>query len=284
MPRPLEGPKPRLVAPDGAVDTHIHFYYPPYGPQPGGPPPPEEATIEHYQKVQSRLGVYRAVVVQANVHQLDNSCILDAVRRMGLDNARAVVAVTPDVSDADLEAMTAQGARGARIMELPGGAVGMDQALAVAERVKPFDWHVIVQFDGRDFESHMPVLEKLPGPFILDHIGKFLEPVATDSAAFTAMLRLLDRGDVYVKLSAPYETSKSGAPDYADTGALAKRLAEHAPDRMLWASNWPHFSVTGERWPDDARMLDLLLDWAPDPALQKKILVDNPNRLYGFDA
>jgi D-galactarolactone isomerase len=96
------------------------------------------------------------------------------------------------------------------------------------------------------------------------------------------MLRLVERGNCYVKLSAPYETSKVGPPTYADVGALAKALVKAAPERMLWASNWPHVSVTRENYPDDANLLDLLLEWAPDDAVIHKILVDNPARLYGF--
>ena len=117
---------------------------------------------------------------------------------------------------------------------------------------------------------------------MIDHTGKFLEPVSTDSESFAALLRLVDTGRCWVKLSAPYETSKTGAPKYEDVGRLARALVKHAPERMLWASNWPHPSAREPAPPEDAELLELLLDWAPDEAVRQKILADNPAQLYGF--
>jgi D-galactarolactone isomerase len=150
----------------------------------------------------------------------------------------------------------------------------------LAARVQPFGWHSIVQFDGREFPEHVEQIRRLPGRFIIDHVGKFLEPVPPTHPAFKAMLGLLDTGRCWVKLSAPYEVSKTGGPRYEDVGALAKELVRAAPERMLWASNWPHPSVPKEKRPDDADLLDLLLEWAPDDATRRKILVENAAALY----
>ncbi len=117
---------------------------------------------------------------------------------------------------------------------------------------------------------------------MIDHTGKFLEPVAPEDAAFKILLGLVDNGRTYVKLSAPYEVSKVGPPHYDDVGALAKALVRAAPERMLWASNWPHPSAPVDRKPDDAALLDVLLDWVADEGTRRRILVDNPARLYGF--
>lgn len=117
---------------------------------------------------------------------------------------------------------------------------------------------------------------------MIDHIGKFLEPVSTDHPSFRCMLRLVETGNVWVKLAAAYETSKTGAPAYEDVGRLAKALVKAAPERMLWASNWPHAQAHKFGYPDDAALLDLLLDWAPAAADRQRILVDNPAELYGF--
>ncbi|MGE3147232.1 MAG: amidohydrolase family protein, partial [Pseudorhodoplanes sp.] len=114
------------------------------------------------------------------------------------------------------------------------------------------------------------------------HVGKFLEPVPVEDANFQALLRLVGEGRTYVKLAAPYETSKLGPPTYDDVGALAKALVRAAPERMLWASNFPHPSAPADNKPDDALLLDMLLDWVPDEATRRKILADNPARLYGF--
>jgi len=117
---------------------------------------------------------------------------------------------------------------------------------------------------------------------VIDHVGKFLEPVPPDHDAFKSLLRLVDTGRCWVKLSAAYETSKRGAPHYEDVGELAKALVKAAPERMLWASNWPHPQEPRDAMPDDADLLDILLEWAPDDAVRRKILADNPAELYGF--
>jgi D-galactarolactone isomerase len=153
---------------------------------------------------------------------------------------------------------------------------------AVMARVQPHGWHANIQLDGRELPKYEAQIKRLAGKFVIDHTGKFLEPVAVDHAAFKALLRLVDTGRCWVKLSAPYETSKSGAPKYEDVGRLAKALVKHAPERMLWASNWPHPSARKPAPPQDEDLLDLLADWAPDAGVQKRILADNPAELYCF--
>lgn len=279
--RILTGAPPRLKAPAGTTDTHMHFYDSRYTTIPGTPTP-GDASVEDYRQVRAWLGIERTVVVQPNAYGDDNSLTLDSVAALGIDNARAVVVVKPGLPEAELDRMTKAGARGARIMGLLGGTVGLDQLDAVAAMIAPFGWHPIVQFNGRDFPQHEAQLARLPGPFVIDHIGKYIDPVSTDDAAFTSLLKLLDTGRCYVKISAPYETSLTGKPTYADVGALAKALIAHAPDRMLWATNWPHAQAAKFGYPDEAGLFDLLLDWAPDETAIRKMLVDNPARLYGF--
>ena len=121
---------------------------------------------------------------------------------------------------------------------------------------------------------------RLPCDLVIDHNGKFLEPVAIDSPAFQSLVRVLDKGNSWVKLSAPYETSKTGAPTYDDVSVIARELVRRFPDRCLWASNWPHPGRNPP--PSDAALYELLSSWAPDAAVRRKILVDNPARLYGF--
>ena len=151
----------------------------------------------------------------------------------------------------------------------------------MAARITPLGWHINCQMDGCDFPLHAARLRALPTPLVIDHIGKFLSPVTTAHAAYRAMCTLLDSGRVWVKLSAPYESSQAGPPAYGDIAALASALARDFPERCLWASNWPHPNRVPR--PDDQAMLDLLPGWAPDAAVRQRILVDNPKSLYGFE-
>lgn len=278
---PLDGPKPNLTAPKGAVDTHIHFFDGRYPGAPGGPPPLADCTPQDYRQVQARLGIEKLVIVQSNAYQFDNRATLDSLDIFGAD-ARAVICIHGTESDAELQALHDRGVRGVRIMDLPGGALPLNRAPEIAERIAPFGWHVITQFDGRGLEEHAEILARIQGDYVIDHTAKYLEPVSTDHPAFHALLRLVDKGNCHVKLSAFYETSKSGPPYYDDVGKLARALIAHAPDRMVWASNWPHVGRTSENYPDDANQLDCLGQWTRDETVLRKILVDNPRRLYDF--
>jgi len=259
----------------------MHFYDQAVPSAPGGPPLPGHHTVPMYRELQQRLGLSRVIVVQPNAYQDDNRVALAALKEFG-DSARAVAVVSESVSDAELERLTKAGVRAQRIFHLPWGAVRLERMSAVMARVHPFGWHANIQLDGRELPKFEEQIRHLPGKFVIDHIGKFLEPVLPEEEAFRSLLRLLDTGRCWVKLSAPYETSKSGAPKYEDVGRFAKALVKHAPERMLWASNWPHPSAPKNKMPDDADLVDLLLDWAPDDATRKKILVDNPAELYRF--
>lgn len=269
---------PKLAAPPGTTDTHMHIYDTRFPAAPGGPPLPGHFPVEAYREMQGRLGIARAVVVQPNAYVDDNRCTLEAIAKLGA-NARGVAVVKPGVDDAELERLTRGGIRAIRFMTLPGGALGWDVMDELAARVQAFGWHSIVQLDGRLLPEREAQIRRLPGNFIIDHVGKFLEPVAPVHEGFQSLLRLVDTGRCWVKLSAPYEVSRTGAPLYEDVGALAKALVRAAPERMLWASNWPHPSAPRDRIPEDADLLDLLLEWAPDEATRRKILVENPAAL-----
>ena len=266
--------------PAGACDTHMHFYDA-KAPAAPGTFLPGNFSVADYRAVQKRLGLERVIVVQPNAYADDNTVTLSSIRSLG-KNAKGVAVVKPGVADAELERLTQAGICAVRIMTLHGGLLGFDVMDEVMARVHPFGWHANLQFDGRDLPRCEAQIRRLPGKFVIDHTGKFLEPVSPDSREFRSLLSLVDTGRCWVKLSAPYETSKSGAPKYEDVGRLAKALVRHAPERMLWASNWPHPSARKPVPPDDAALLELLSDWAPDAAVQKKILADNPAELYSF--
>lgn len=280
-----ETDRPKLEAPPGACDCHMHFYGPPdrypIAPTASFAPPP--ASVADYRALQARLGLERVVVVQPTAYATDNRCTLDAVAALGAA-ARAVVVVDPGASEAELQRLTDAGARGIRFHMLQGGVLPWAILEEMAARVHAFGWHVQLQLDGRLLPEREAVLRRLPGTLVIDHIGRFLQLVPADHDAFRCLLRLVESGRVWIKLSAPYETSRTGPPRYDDVGALARQLVQAAPERMLWASNWPHPGQTGARRPNDALLLDLLLDWAPDEDTRRRILTLNPAALYGFPA
>ncbi len=272
---------PRLKAPAGACDTHIHFYDHRYPLAPTATMDPPDASVADYLKLRKRLGIARTVVVQPTAYGTDNRCTLEAVSEMG-DSARGVVVVDDSVTDGELERLTKAGARGLRFHMLAGGVLPWDLLERMSARVREFGWLVQLQCDGRQFPDREATIRAAPGTIIIDHIGKFLEPVPVDHPSFRALLRLLGRDNIYLRLAGAYEVSKTGAPGYDDVGALAKAAIRAHPEKIVWASNWPHVGAPKGNKPDDAAMLDLLLDWAPDEAVRQKLLVDTPARLYGF--
>ncbi len=270
----------KIHVPKGACDTHMHFYDQAV---PGAPGTflPGHFPVEDYRVLQKRLGLERVIVVQPNAYRDDNRVTLNAIKAIG-KNAKGVAVVTPGVDDGELDRLTKAGICALRIMTLHGGTLGFDVMDQVMARVHPFGWHANIQLDGRELPQYESQIKRLPGKFVIDHTGKFLEPVDIDSQPFRSLLNLVETGRCWVKLSAPYETSKTGGPKYQDVGRLAKALVKKAPERMLWASNWPHPSVPKAKRPADEDLLDLLLDWAPIENDRKKILVGNPAELYGF--
>lgn len=277
---PSNDTPPRLKAPPGTADTHMHIYnsrYPTAGTAAFTPP---DALVSAYLKVRMRLDIERTVVVQPSTYGTDNRCTLEAIAALG-PSARGVVVVDQTISDAELEQMTKLGVRGTRFHMMEGGALPWDILETMAARVGNFGWHVQLQLDGRTLPDHEALLKRLPGRLVIDHVGKFMEPVPVDHPAFRLLLKLVESGRTYVKLSAPYNWSKSGPPNYSDVGRLATALAKAAPERMLWATNWPH-PMPNTPIPDDAWVLDMMLEWIPDETTRNKAFVDNPARLYGF--
>jgi D-galactarolactone isomerase len=277
----MTGNAARPVVPDGACDTHLHVYdaRTPLAPT-ATSTPPAEATAAHYRALRERLGLSRAVIVQPSVYGTDNRATLDGIKALGSATTRGVAVVDAEVGEAELAALTDAGMRGARFLMLPGGAIGWDQLDRIAAKVQGFGWHVQLQMDGRRLGECIAQIRSWPGRIVIDHVGKFLEPVPVDDPAFGLLLDLVATGRVWVKLSAPYEVSKSGPPHYEDVGRLAKALVKAAPERMLWASNWPHPGMAVR--PDEAALLDLLGEWAGSDDERRRILVDNPAELYGF--
>jgi D-galactarolactone isomerase len=274
----------KFATPAGACDCHTHIYdldrFPLAATATFGPP---QATWDEYSAMQRKLGLQRAVLVQPTGYGYDTRCLLDALERAG--GSAVGIAVAPvETPMPALRDLHRAGVRGVRFMMIPGsgGLLTWEVLEAYAAKLADLDWVLNLQLDGRDLAQFEARLRALPCRISIDHIGKFLEPVAVDHPGFRALLRLLEEGRTWVKISAPYETSKVGPPFYDDVSVLASALVAASPQRCLWASNWPH--PGRDPRPDDADMLALLAHWAPDEKTRHAILVDNPAELYGFGA
>lgn len=241
-----------------------------------------DAPVSEYRMLQQRLGLERVVVVQPTAYGRDNRCTLEAIAELG-QVARGIAVVDTAVTDAELEALTRGGIRGVRFRMLDQPELPWEMLEEMAARIAGFGWHIQFQMDGRDLATRAPLLASLASEVVIEHIGKFLEPVGVDHPGFVALLELLDSGRAWVKLSGAYMTSRSGPPRYEDVSVLARALVRHAPERMVWASNWPHpIAAHGGETPDDQQLLALLADWAPDRAVRDCTLAANPARLYRF--
>jgi len=264
----------------GACDSHVHIYDQRYPVSSSAVLTPPDASVVEYRAVQAELGLDRVVFVQPTTYGLDNRCQLEAVAQLG-DAARAVVVVDDTTTDNELARLTSQGARGARFQMLPGGAVPWEIMHPVAELIAGHGWHIQLQLNGRQLAERLEALLALPTPIVVDHVGRFMPPVEPGHPAFGALLTLLDTGRCWVKLSAPYESTHEGAPAYPSVATLAHRLVKHAPERMLWATNWPHPGQVDP--PTPAQVANLRDGWLPTDALRRQVLVDNPAEVYGFD-
>ena len=262
----------------GACDCHVHIYEDQYPLIPNVAVIPPHSPVSAYRAVQQALGLERAVIVQPTGYGFDNSCSLAALAELG-ESARGIALIARDAPDTEIQRLHDGGMRGVRYMML-GGVLPWESLEPMAVRLENFGWMINLQLDGRKLPEHEEVLKRLPCKLVIDHNGKFLEPVSPDHPSFQSLLRVLDTGRAWVKLSAPYETSKTGAPGYDDVSLLARTLAEKFPERCLWASNWPH--PGRQPVPSDVALYELLFSWTGSDATRQKILVDNPAQLYGF--
>lgn len=274
--------RPYLTAPPNACDCHMHIYDRRFPPSPHWKKSPPEAPVETYRLFQKRIGTTRTVVVTPSTYGIDNRCTLDALVQLG-EMGRGVAVVDTSVSDSELRFMADHGVCGIRVNFVSPQSWGIttpDMLETLARRVHALDWHVQLLMHGDQIAAIESILHRLPTPVVIDHLGRLPQPQGTEHQGFGAILRLLDKGKTWVKLSGAYLDTKTGAPSYNDVSKVAQAFVKTAPERMVWGSDWPH--PTEEEKPDDAVLFDLLADWAPNQGIINKILVDNPVDLYGF--
>ena len=280
--------------PRGACDCHVHVFDPshyPYVSERAYTPP--EASVADLRDLQAALRFDRVVIVQPSVYGIDNSCTLDAIRRLGA-RARGVAVIGKSTPAAALDEMAASGVRGVRLnFETAGESdpTAIKRHLdAVSEQLRGRNWHVQFNTNLSVVAALKDHLAALPFPVVLDHFARAKAALGASQPGFEALLELVKSGRAYVKISAAYRISEK-APDFPDAPPIAQAIVAANPDRVVWGSNWPHPGRGRTRtdiappYPnDDGLLLNQLPKWVPDAATRRKILVDNPARLYGFEA
>jgi len=274
---------PRFKIPPGATDTHFHIFgpddkYPLVADRRFTPP---QASVASYVHLHKTLGLSRAVLVQPSSYGTDNRRQLDAAREMDFPT-RVIVVVPPAIGDREMAELYRQGARAVRFIPTQPGGLPLAQLEQYAERLAGMGWHLQLMLAPAHLIELAPRLQKLRCDFVIDHMGDILAAQGTAQPAFQALLRLLDSGRCWTKLSAGYHASQL-EPPYPDAIPLAHALVKTRPDRLLWGTDWPHANLMGPM-PNSTEFLDLMLDWVPDEATRNRILVDNPARLYGFSS
>ncbi|WP_366931803.1 amidohydrolase family protein [Paraburkholderia xenovorans] len=272
-----------LKMPADATDCHHHIYDHRYPLAPGATLKPGDATVDDYRRLQQRLGTSRNVVIQPSSYSTDNRLLLDSITAFG-GQARGVAVVDDKVSDDELEKLHRSGVRGIRFNVVVPGPVTLAMIEPLAHRIAPMHWHVQVNASADTILSARAMWSSLPCPVVFDHLSHIPEPHALTHPTFYLVRDLLVQRKAYVKLTGFYNESIVGAPTYADSVAVASAYTSAAPQQVVWGSDWPHPTEQPlRRIPDDALLLDLLAGVAPDPAILRRILVDNPAELYGFD-
>jgi len=278
---PLPAIAPATFAmPPGACDTHAHVIgdgvrYPYVADRSFTPPPaPEDA----YLSMLRGVGAERGVLVQISVHGTDNRYLLEVLQRHP-DPLRGVAVVSSDVSDRELETLHAAGVRGTRLNVLYGGGVGFDEMERLTARIAELGWHLQLLMDVRHLPELMPRLQRLPVPCVFDHMGHMPVSEGLAHPGLQALVHGLQHHGWWAKLSGAYRISDQFGT-YDDVTPWAQALIQAAPDQLIWGSDWPH--VTTPRMPDTGTLRNLLPKWAPDAGMRRRILVDNPQRLYDF--
>lgn len=285
IPAPHPNPRPprRFSPPAGSCDAHCHVFGPaarfPFAAERAYTPP--DSGVDRFAHLQHRLGLERAVFVQASCHGTDNSAMVDALRRGGGRYA-GVAMIDESYTTSDIGRLHDVGVRGTRFNFVAhlGGAPDLDTFWRIVERVRPFGWHIVLHFDAADLPHHAELLDRMPCPYVIDHMGRVPVRDGIDQAPFRQLLGLMADERCWVKISGAERLTVDGAPPYDDVVPFARALIAAAPDRVLWGTDWPHPNV--RHMPDDGDLVDLLADFAPDPVIRHRILVRNPERLYDF--
>jgi predicted TIM-barrel fold metal-dependent hydrolase len=280
---PVKARKPGWTPPPGTTDCHMHIFGPAAKFAFAEPRDysPTDCLMPLYKEMCATVGIERTVVVHPSVYGFDNSCSEQAVRDLGR-SGRGVAVLPPDVAMSEVRRLHEIGFRGTRFNMVSAGGAPPAALEAMAAKIAEFGWHVQAFTTSAALAEMAPRYEKLPVQVVFDHIGG-ADPAlgGIEQPGFQALLRLLDTGRAWVKVSGAYRVDQDGAP-WLKAAPFAAKLIETAPDRVVWGTDWPHPHLKGRPMPNDGDLLDAIAAWTQDPIVRRKILVDNPARLYGF--
>lgn len=283
--------KPTVTPPPNSCDTHFHVF---------GPPDvfpflstheytPPAAPLEHYVKMLAIIGVQRAVVVQPSVHGLDNSATLDAVKKSA-GKFRGVARIDEQTPRSELQRLHDGGIRGVRfnLLDRPRGNIRIDVLDRCIEQIADFGWSVDLHIDMKNLLEHEKRIRAMPVPVVIDHIARVQPAQGPSQPGFRLLLELLKLSHVWVKVSGADKICETTVHEYfglpfIEVIPYAQAVIAVAPERIIWGTDWPHSNnFSPGQTPNDGDLIDLLAEFAPDEGIRKKILVDNPARLYGF--
>jgi predicted TIM-barrel fold metal-dependent hydrolase len=272
---------PRVALPPGACDAHCHVFGPadrfPYAPDRSYTPP--DAPVAALRALHRTLGVARAVIVQASCHGSDNTAMLDAIASSN-GAYRGIAIVDGGVTDGALATLDRGGVRGVRFNFVAhlGGAPDLEVFDRTLDRLGPLGWHVVLHLDAEDILTYLDRIRRIKVPFVIDHMGRVKASGGLDQKPFKMLLELMRNPLAWVKVCGPERVSSTGRP-FDDAIPFARALIEAAPDRVLWGTDWPHPNIAGDM-PNDGGLVDLFMRAIDDDALRRRVLVDNPTRLY----
>lgn len=268
-----------FAIPANACNTHLHIIDPAFPND--GKAAAQIGTVETYRALAEQLNLPRAVFVQAKPFALDNSCLLDAIQKFGPDCARGIAVVNNAVSDQELEQLHDGGVRGLRfsVWNPQNAVVSFEDCQPLSERVKHLGWNMQLHMSASQIAQHADVIRKLDCKVVIDHMGRLDPALGVKDPAYAFLCEMVDKGNTWIKLSGPYLNTRTGAP-WTDATETAIAIAESAPERVVWGSDFPH--VTEKVKPDETVLTELIGTWLPTEKARQLALTDNPQELYGF--
>lgn len=264
---------------ENACNSHLHIIDPAFPND--GKATSQTGTVGEYRALADKMGIARAVFVQAKPFGVDNSCLLDAIRRFGYDKSRGIAVVSDRVSDAEILRLHEAGVRGLRfsLWNPKNAVVSFDMCFSLSERTRELGWNTQFHMSAAQLKEYAPGIERIAGNVVIDHMGRLDPALGTKDPVFSLICRWIDRGRTWMKLSGPYLNTLQGYP-WEDADCVARAFASYAPERVVWGNDFPH--VTEAVKPDEDALAETIDRWFPNERGKYLALVENPAQLYGF--